>query len=313
MDDARRAAEVLFGAYLADAASLGFHWLYDPDAITELAGVTAVFHPPRAADFEDRKGIFVHHGKSSGDGSHYSAQMQVMHQALLATGSYDRAQYLNRFAAAFGPGGWWNGYADKATKGTLAGIVAEADPPGADDDQLPAISKLPPLMVTLKGRDWSKPVHDAVSATSNNDTARAWSKPAAAALATVLAGGSKDAVLKAGIDAADPEIAAILTESVARQSENPIEFAGELGRACPLPQALPVSFQIIARADSYAGAVEQNIRAAGDNCGRGIFIGAIAAGLFGLRDVALDWSLRLNDGRRLWAECRELAEASRSQ
>jgi len=37
--DGDRIEAALIGAYVADAAALGFHWLYDPERIANLAGL----------------------------------------------------------------------------------------------------------------------------------------------------------------------------------------------------------------------------------------------------------------------------------
>ncbi|MEM9011300.1 MAG: ADP-ribosylglycohydrolase family protein [Pseudomonadota bacterium] len=302
------AAAAIWGAYVGDAASLGFHWLYDPDRLRALVGTSAAFRPPNPADFEGARGIFVHHSKMNGDLSHYGMQLQVMHRALLDAGDYDRGAYQAAFAAAFGPGGSWRGYIDKATKGTLAGIAAERQPSGADDDQLPAISKLPALMVALRGRaDAADVAMDAVEVTSANDTARAWAPAAIAALARVLDGGSLHDGLMAGIAASSGEVALALRQAMAAAERDPVEFAGEVGRACPLPQAMPVIYQVLARAHDYPQAIEETIRAAGDNCGRAVFVGAMAGAAFGRTAIPLAWSLRLRGGAALWEDCQTLA------
>ncbi|MEM9247172.1 MAG: ADP-ribosylglycohydrolase family protein [Pseudomonadota bacterium] len=284
----------LFGAYVADAASLGLHWLYDPDRIDALEGPVA-FRPPDPADFEGAKGVFVHPGKQAGDLSHYGAQMRVMVRAL-AGGSYEQATYQSATTAAFGPGGWWHGYIDKATRGTLEGIASGRVPSGADDDQIPALSKLPPL-VAIGGSDAE--IDDAVSVTNANGTAADSARAAAASLRAAFAGATIVEALEAGIAAAGPERSKVLASSLQRAQEDAVAYGGELGRACPLPQSLPVSFQILAGATGFKDAVETNIRVAGDNCGRAIFVGAMAAAVHG---VPLDWALEVRDGQALWAE-----------
>ncbi|MEO0683317.1 MAG: ADP-ribosylglycohydrolase family protein, partial [Pseudomonadota bacterium] len=114
-DRADRAASALMGAYVADAAAMGLHWLYDPARIAALTGPLA-FRAPDPADYDGAKGILVHQGKRSGDLSHYGMQMRAMTQAL-AGGAFDVAAYQARFAALFGAGGAWSGYIDRPTRG----------------------------------------------------------------------------------------------------------------------------------------------------------------------------------------------------
>jgi len=277
---------------------LGLHWLYDPDRISALEGPIC-FRPPNPADFDGAKGVFVHHGKGAGDLSHYGAQMRTMVRAL-GRGAYDTATYQQEFAAAFGPGGWWDGYIDKATRGTLEGIAAKREPSGADDDQIPALSKLPPLLAVGASDD---DVEKAVAVTNANATAAHYARPAAAALRAAFGGADLAEALQAGIAAAEPPIADVLSKSVASAQDDPVVFAGGQGRACPLPQSLPVSFQILAAANDFVEAVDFNTRAAGDSCGRAIFIGAMVGASYG---VPLGWALAVREGEALWQELERL-------
>ncbi len=288
----------LMGAYIADAATLGVHWLYDPDRIAALGN--ALWRKPDAADFEGAKGVFVHHGKRRGDISQYGAQMRVMLRTL-AHGPFDAATYHKEFTAAFGPGGWWHGYIDKATKGTLANIIAEKSPTGAHDDQIPALSGLPPLVMMGTALDTCA---NAVAHISNHETTAAYAPAAAAALHAALSGATIPDALAAGLDAAgqaarDPLAAALASDA------DPVAYAGDIGRACPLPQTLPVAFRIASVATGYADAIDINARVGGDNCGRSIFLGA----LFGVGDPPPPlWAARLRIGPDLAAEIDALAK-----
>jgi ADP-ribosylglycohydrolase len=305
-----RAAEAIMGAHLADAAALGLHWLYDPERIAVLEGPLA-FRAPDPADFEGAKGVFVHAGKRAGDGSHYGEQMRVMTRAILAAGRYETPVYQKAFLASFGPGGTWRGYIDKATRGTLEGIVHGRTPSGAEDDQVPALAKLPPLVARLRGHVWEGAVEEAVAVTSNHPVALSWAPAAAAALHAALDGAGLHQALHAGVRAVPAKVGQPLHLAMERAAEDPVAFAGEVGRACAIPQALPVSFQILARAGSFEAAVLDNIRAGGDSCGRGIFIGAMAAMEWGLATAPLDWLLGLSDGAAIWAEAQALSALSR--
>jgi len=76
-----------------------------------------------------------------------------------------------------------------------------------------------------------------------------------------------------------------------------------------LPMALPLCFHILARAESFAGAVEANIRAGGDSAGRAIIIGAVMGAVHGIgaQGIPTDHLLRMHDGAALWQACQTLA------
>ncbi|MDC1198929.1 ADP-ribosylglycohydrolase family protein [bacterium] len=303
---AERAANAMLGAYVADAAALGFHWLYDPARIAEHAGASATFHVPDNLAVAGTKFGVVHPGKTAGDLSHYGAQMRVMVRSLAATGGrFDLGDYQDRF----GPGGDWVGYIDKATRGTLANLATgRREPSGADDNQVPAVSKLPPLVAAAPEAEFFEVVDAAVTATNADDEARAYARPCAAALRAAYGGASVAEALKAGLAQATPDVAEALSAAMDSTENDPVVFAGEVGRSCPTPYAIPVIWHIAARAPDYRSAVEWNIRAGGDNCGRAPVLGALFAAEHGVggAGVPVAWLMKLCEGRALAAEIFEL-------
>lgn len=94
----------LAGGWVADAASLGLHWLYNSERIAEVGGQTPEFLPPRADYYTKGFGYFAHEGKQVGDVSHYGAATGVLTDSLLANNAaLDVRDYQRRFRA-FWPG-----------------------------------------------------------------------------------------------------------------------------------------------------------------------------------------------------------------
>lgn len=312
-----RLSAALVGAYVADAAALGFHWLYDPARIADLAGDDPAFRAPDPADFEGFKGVFVHPTKRAGDLSQYGAQLRVAVQSMTAMdGRFDIADFQDRFAATFGPGGSWVGYIDKATKGTLANLLNEQrDPSGADDDQVPAIARLPAAMAQQGISD--RLVDSIIAITSANATAAAWGPGAAKLLRAAYDGASpRDAAVRVAGEMSGEigEALRLAIEECEDKSKTiediSVDFAGRVGRACPLPQSLPVMFLICAGATTYRQAIDCNILAGGDNCGRAPVLGAVFGAAHGIggAGVPVEWIGRLTDSAALTAEIAALAK-----
>ncbi|MEM6438382.1 MAG: ADP-ribosylglycohydrolase family protein [Pseudomonadota bacterium] len=297
-----RAEAALVSAYVADAAAMGLHWLYDPERIADLDGPLA-FRDADPQDFAGAKGVFVHHGKRAGDLSHYGQQMRAMVQAL-RVGAFDAEAYQARFAALFGPGGAWSGYIDRPTRGTLANLTADRkSPSGVEDDQHPAIAKLPPLLA-LPGGATDAQIVAAVEVTNLGEPAIAWSRAFAAMLAAALDGADMQAALDAGEAAAPADLAAALAAARA-SSASAVDFAGEVGRACHLPQGLPTIARILTQESAAEGAILANIRAGGDSCGRAVPLGALLGAVHGIGGAAglpAAWTLKLTEGPALAAE-----------
>lgn len=368
----RKAAIIaaLAGGWVADAASLGLHWLYDSQRILEVGGQAPEFLPPKANYFKGGFGYFAHEGKQPGDLSHYGAATGLLMDSLLANGgTLDIRDYQRRFRAFFGPGGHWRGYIDNPTRVTLANLntieqkaieqalsttTAEltdkqkrvlvqkvlpytrrlsgeqlADPvrkaisltyqerelqeagvhlaqgidrkllpeSGADDMQLPAISKLPPLVACYCGSDRLMEVTEAaVRVTNHNDEAVAWAKCAARLLDQLFQGDSMPDALEAAKNEAPDKHS--LNNAESGSSLNAIAAGDTYGRTCYLHEAMPVIFHILNHARSFTEAIRANIQCGGDSCGRAWIIGPAMAAIHGVGGecgIPLSWLARVTD------------------
>ncbi|MDX1458866.1 MAG: ADP-ribosylglycohydrolase family protein, partial [Marinobacter sp.] len=358
----------LAGGWVADAASLGLHWLYDSQRIHEVGGQSPEFLPPKAEYFKGGFGYFAHENKQPGDSSHYGAATGVLTQSLLASaGELDIRDYQRRFRTFFGPGGRWQGYIDNPTRVTLTNLDSIeqnaikqalsttsadlsdkqkrilvqkvlpytrrlsgnqlAEPvrrainltyqetdvqdagvhlaetidthlsphSGADDMQLPAVSKLPPLVACYCGLDELMDITEAaVRVTNHSDEAVAWAKCAAILLDQLFQNTPLLAALEAAkAEAPDRESLNNAQSGSALAAEN----AGDtFGRTCYLHEAMPVIFHILTHASSYTEAVRANIFCGGDSCGRAWIIGTAMAAIYGWggeRGIPLSWLARL--------------------
>ncbi len=119
----------ILGAAVADAASMGFHWLYDQSRIRDLEPDAPEFRQPNYTDYADTAGYFAHANKNSGDFSQYGEQHYTMLRTLNANqGTYNKAKYETAFIECFGYGGSYTGYIDHPTRDTLNNItIAEND------------------------------------------------------------------------------------------------------------------------------------------------------------------------------------------
>ncbi len=379
-----RMVNALAGGWVADAAGLGLHWLYDSQRILEVGGQAPEFLPPKADYFTGEFGYFAHEGKQSGDISHYGAATGVLTDSLLASdGKLDIRDYQRRFRACFGPGGHWQGYIDNPTRVTLnnlnnlstieqnainqalattkadltdqqkrilvqkvlpytrrltgnelaapvrraidltyhetevqeAGVhIAETidqhllPESGADDIQLPAVSKLPPLVARYCGSDKLMEVTEAaVRVTNHNDEAVAWAKCAATLLDQLCQGKPMAAALEtAKTEAPDQKS---LSNAQSGSSLDAVKAGDVFGRTCYLHEAMPVIFHILSHADSYTEAVRANIQCGGDSCGRSWIIGPAMAAVYGVggeRGIPLSWLTRVTDAPAILSDIEAL-------
>ncbi len=297
-----RARAAMMGAAVADAATMGFHWLYDQARIAEVAGDAPEFRAPNKADFQD-KGYFAHGGKTPGEPSHYGAQMMAMATAMSGQDGYSADAYAAAFREWFDFGGRWVGYTDRPTRATLlamAAASAEEKPTtgcGADDAQLPAISKLPVLVA----RHHDDPgleemVESAVRLTNDRDDSVAWGQATARMLAAAIQGASPAEAVAAAREGATDQIIGQIDAAHEMKAATTAEVAVAHALHCQLEVAFPVLCHAILTADSFESAVRANILAGGDNCGRSIPIGAVLGACFAgdaARRIPAGWAARL--------------------
>ncbi len=308
-------AHMLLGALVSDAAALGLHWLYDPARIAEIAkarGGKSAFTPLDAAHYEGVPAYFAHVGRADGMLSQYGEVLLLTIRNMLATGgTFDPAAYKPAFAAHFGAGGTYQGYIDRPTRGALENIAAEAEPTGIDDDQLPAIARLPAILAAYPASGQQDAIKTAMEITNVNDVAAAYGAACAGLLNAVMGGASVKTALTDAAAAATGDVAVALQGALSAGPDS-TAFAAEVGPACHLPMGGPVIFQILNYADNYEDAVERNIHAGGDSCGRALMIGAVLGAAYGVATpdgIPLDWVLKLEDNARIWADCQALSGA----
>jgi ADP-ribosylglycohydrolase len=383
-DDRIRARNCIVGALVADAASMGLHWLYSQRRITELAPDTPEFREPSEADYAGGVGYFAHGTRRAGDLSHYGEQLLVMLRSLAETGGhYQQAHYQEQFRRHFGYGGEFVGYIDRPTRQTLDRIYADEnmalaavdaipyegdsreqqgmqtkvlaaakrfsgqrlmdqvqsyaadmnDPemtaryggalvaalagsnefPGAADEQLPAVSKLPPLVAChVADPELLTLSASAIKVTNNTPRAVDFGMVCTALLQACIQGQSLPQAVQAGIDAGSEETSGLLNRALS-MSSSVREVTREFGLHCDLGAGVPSVLSNLQTASSFTEAVRRNITAGGDNCGRAIILGAACGARFGMGGevgIPTEWVNRVHGIDRIQADLNRLFDAA---
>ncbi|MEO9823192.1 MAG: ADP-ribosylglycohydrolase family protein [Paracoccaceae bacterium] len=309
-----RTSEMLLGALVSDAACLGLHWLYDAERIAEITACQdgdCAFTPVDAANFEGTKGYFAHGARAPGSLTQYGEVLRLAIARMAANnGNFDTATYQDAFAAFFGPGGAYNGYIDRPTRGALDNIANEVSPPGIDDDQNPAVARLPAIIARYQhDAQRDAKIAEAMQVTNVNDVGLAYNRMFADVLSDVMEGKPILDALQQGVQNAPALIKSETAHALSTSESNSTVFAGEVGRACHLPTAGPVVFHILKHSKTYAEAINANILAGGDSAGRSIMVGAIMGAAHGLstpKGIPLAWVLKLKDAGDIWGDCTQL-------
>lgn len=279
-----RVAAVL-GALIADSASLGLHWLYDPGRIAQIEKTKGlVFLHPDAHDYAGVSGYFAHGQKAAGDSSGYGELCLLMLRHFAQHGAFDRVAYQAEYRSHFGPGGAYVGYVDSPMRLTLQALLPlkpEEFPEnsGADDDQFAALAALPAVVALHTGTQQALKVkiEQVVRLTNNNDIAVAAAHYAGCVLLDVLHGKPVTQALAGALPHAGEKLQPLLEEALHMPKLDSAVAAKCFGSACHVLEGMPVVAHIAQYAPGYRAAIEENIRIGGDSCGRAIMLGAIMA------------------------------------
>jgi ADP-ribosylglycohydrolase len=359
----------LLGALVADAASLGLHWIYTQPRIRRAAGEAPEFHEPKEENYKDVPGFFAHGRKERGDITMYGENVLLLLESLAESGALSAGDYLSRYRAYFGPGGDYVGYADGPTRGTLfnaelmtreiAERIHEMDldvseerhnqfahyisryaldgdaaylkkmlrspfdlyetsdeeykvldmvvdevqtwkrPVGADDTQMPALTKVTPVLLAVPSDEREAALETAVRMTNNNPLAVAYAQGLRKALESVTSEDGVAALGHPGPDrpAKQEPLVEMLNEAFA---ELPEEQRADIrkalgllkedtkavtlrfGPACDCSMGVPSALHNVVTHSSFTEGVRTNILSCGDSCGRAMVVGPLLGALYGI-------------------------------
>ncbi|MCH9638588.1 MAG: ADP-ribosylglycohydrolase family protein [Betaproteobacteria bacterium] len=275
----------IMGALVADSASLGLHWLYDPSKIAQIEknkGLT--FLPPDDDNYADARGFFAHKNKIAGDSSGYGEACLLILKHYAKHGQFQRIEYQSEYRGYFGPGGEYIGYVDSPTRKTLHTLIPLIpddfpEQSGADDDQFAALATIPVVTATHTGTqaELLDKIDLVVRLTNHNDTAVAAAKYTGTVLFEVINGKPITQALTDSLPQAGKKLAPLVEQALQTEVLDSVAMAEHFGSACHVLEGIPIVAHIMKHTSNYPDAIEANIRASGDNCGRAIMLGAIAA------------------------------------
>jgi len=276
----------LWGSFVADALSMGPHWVYDIDKLRESYGSITGYTHPTVMDY--------HAGREPGELTHLGDQALLLLESIQQRGDFDRDGWAADWREYFES---YEGYFDAATKQTLRHLQA-GDPvetAGSDSTELAGATRIAAVVY----RYWDDPARMMQAAIEQTDVTHHTGiiVDCAAfivhAIEAINAGERPVAALRVAVTAQDyDELPASewVEQGIAAAGRVSTEAIGEFGRACDVRFSFPSTAQLVARyEDDFRGALIANVEAGGDSAARGLMLGLILGAYHGSAAIPADW------------------------
>ncbi|OQR97505.1 hypothetical protein ACHHYP_10888 [Achlya hypogyna] len=270
----RRAATAAIASLVSDAASMPLHWIYDDaELVARVAGQNPAFLSPPANKF---------YNYTEGALSPYGDEIVPLLQHLADAPVFDAETFSNISLAAM-----------QAYTGRLNGVMREFVARAAEGKKFPhlagpnddshGLNKVPLLVARYAGKpELLDIVRQAVLVHQTTPLAIDVAVAGAVILDAVVTKQAtiKDAIVTARndsrVDAAVQTLIQGVLDDAATASDVHAAVA-KYGKSCPLPGSFQSGLFALLADGQFVSSIEKNILAGGDNCGRSIFIGAVAA------------------------------------
>lgn len=278
----------LNGALVANAASMGFNWIYNIPYLEKLSQTeTLVFQKIDPLKYKRAgKSYLAYPNAQIGDVSAQGEISKWLYSALLLDKDMNRESYRSLVYAQIKPGGLYEGYVESYGKKLVFNKIVDElnlsiDYQEYHDDQL--IGFIPYLVCKELGLPLDLAWELAQGFTDIVDYKDFYQ---------VFDQLFNDLDQMSMVDALKK-----VSKIVPKKYVEPIKHALEMkdtnkfiiehsGTACHIHHAIPLIFHILAHTNSYEDAVKLNVKIGGASCDRAMLIGAIYAQI---SDIPKDW------------------------
>ena len=280
-------------ALTANAATLGIHWIYNPQFLAEEAKKSSLLWRKQDKHFyaSVSPSYFAYPHAEIGDVSSQGMILYWLYKGMETNPNFSQQDYETLILDAFAPGGTYTGYAETYIhklifNGTLKKFNREDAPFDKDDDHLVGFL---PFLVT---KELGLPIEKAFELTQLFSTKEDY-LGLMHALDYVFDHIHDENLSDVFMHAASlaPRSFQVTLKKAVEMEDTPAFIKTYAGTACSIQQSIPIVFHLLPRISSFDDMLEKNALISGAISERGMLLGALAAQRFGLPDLH---SSRLN-------------------
>lgn len=283
----------IYGALVADAFSLGAHWVYETAEIKEKFPQLEGFYDP----------MTEYHGKKkAGDFTHYGDQCMWLLESIALEDDFSLDSFSKRWKEYMSG---YEGYIDGASKTSLENLLAgkSALESGSSSQDLSVVGRMVPL--ALLYCDKQKEFEDAAilhtKMTHNSQSVVDATRFFSQLLYLVFQGYTpKNSILAILEESRDEKLNQWIKVALASVEHDSIEAIKSCGQSCNINGGCPGALHLILKYEhDYAEAMRQNVYAGGDSAARGMVVGMILGAYNGLDKIPLSWRESLSSKDRI--------------
>ena len=265
------ATAMVLMSFIADALSLGVHWIYNTNVIDKKWGRLDGYIKPERPTY--------HPTKDLGEFTHYGDQTLVLLESVSAQSGFELDDFSRRWLQFFEQ---YDGYFDGATKATLENLKAQKNPvnSGSDSEDLAGAGRIAPL-VYIHQNDLEKMIAGARAQTAfthNNDQVIDAAEYFSRVTYSVLEGKPPTVALKHVMEEsfARPPYSQWIEKGLQSAAEDTRATIKEFGQMCEVDAAFPCVVHLISKYENNVkAAIAENAMAGGDSAGRGLIVGTV--------------------------------------
>jgi ADP-ribosylglycohydrolase len=280
-----KAKAMVLASFVADALSLGVHWIYNTNVIDKKWGRVEKYIKPERPTYHPTKDI--------GDLTHYGDQTLLLLESTSESTSFDFNHYATKWQDFFKS---YVGYFDGATKATLKNIADGKSPAdaGSDSDDLAGAARISPLAYFFRD-DLTKFLAAAraqTALTHNNRIVIEAAEYFGRVVWHVLHGKTPTiAINQALLEGYDRQpYAKWIADGLNSVESDTRQTILNFGQMCEVEAAFPCVIHLIAKYENnlMEGLIE-NTMAGGDSAGRGLIVGMIIGAYLGKDAIPEKW------------------------
>lgn len=283
MNDKARA--MVLTSFVADALSLGVHWIYNTNVIDKKWGRVEEYIKPERPTY--------HPTKDLGEFTHYGDQTLVLLKSVAENSGFDLNLFADQWQEFFKS---YNGYFDGATKKTLQNFTAGKSPAdaGSDSDDLAGAARISPLAFYYRDDfvEFIAAARAQTALTHQNKEVIESAEFFGRVVWQVLRGTSPTSAIKQVLAGQFDRVPYTkwVSEGLNSVEDNTRQAMQNLGQMCEIEAAFPCVVHLIAKYENNLkeGLVE-NAMAGGDSAGRGLIAGMIIGAHLGTEGIPERW------------------------